>query len=737
MKRLKRTLKEALSVSATIIRMRVNNLPEFETPSGLAKAKTVEPVEIDFLALMYREMFEGGEKFLEIGEPCKGRLMVSGYGDFLLMAVPKEKALLIVPPHEHQREAFEHLWNNVAGDTGAEVLTPVTDDNSAVHESARPAPIEVPYAHEPARSPGKAPMIQDEDEASPFASNIAVASIPLAKTPPPPPVPAPSHLKPLEGFPKADKGEHGPRKQNSIPLAFDHPIEVAPQVYEPQAGSFDLDVFAPPLTNKEPEPKSAPVSDEKRLPFSTPPAQAKVNPDSFLEENAFSWNDRPGDGGPISKAGRENPPVKQQPAVTSGIFTPVPPREAAAPAHHDMDLFQTPLRAPAPAAEVKVEPQIHYGPAVASCGKAGQKPNPIDELIEQMVKRGASDMHLTMGESVCLRVDAEIVRLKNWIATEQSMPGLIEPIIPAAAKQEFLRRGEADFIYELEQKGRFRVRMYRERNGVATAVHHIPLAIPSPEKLGLSPAALKWCEAGKGLILISGPTGCGKSTTMATMIDHINIAKTKHIITIEDPIEYVFEQKLSLIHQCQAQSHPHRVKKALAGALKEDPDVIMIADLSNPGALKLALTTAENGHLVIGALPMVGAITTIDRVIEQFGETERSQIRNLLAENLLGIVSQILLKKKGGGKVAAMEVLVNNATVKGCIKEAKTHMIKSLLQTKKSEGNRLLNESLVELVKQGLIDPSEADGKTTDKAELMQLLQQAGIPMRMMGSQVA
>ena len=710
MKRLKRTLKEALQCNASIIRMRVNHLPEFETERGLAKAKTVETIDIDFLSLMFREMFDGGEKFFDILEPCKGRLMVNGYGDFMLLAVPAEKTLLIVPPHDRQRDVFEHLWKNVAGDTGAEVITPSQKNGETPkepdhgrHGNSHDVQ-QLPLSDAPQPDHPSSPQYEDIAQ---FIVKDVGPSIPAPGAVPPPPPPSPA-VKPLEVF--------------------------------PQGGNFELNWSLPPSSKDESHPIQSIAPEEKKIPLSVPSPVAKSQQSSLLEEKVFPWNDQVEvSKQPVKTAvNAETQHTKVQApksGMISGVLMSAPPRENA-PVHHGDDHPSTPSR-PQVAAPSKVETKILYCPTLAVSQEAAAGSHPINELLDQMVKQGASDMHMTLGEPVCMRVDGEIVRLKNWVATEQSMPQFIEPIIPAQAKADLLRHGQADFTYLMAAKGRFRLHLYREHHGVAAVVHFVPPVIPTAEKLELSPYLLKWCDIGRGLILITGPAGSGKSTTMAALVDHINATKTKHIITIEETIEYVFEQKLSLVHQVEASRSNHGLAAALNAAQREDPDVVMVSDLCDNDALDMALALVENGHLVIGATPTMGTIATLDRIIERHSEAQRPQIRNALAENLLGIASQLMVKKKGGGRVAAMEILANNATVKSSIKEGKTHMIRSLLQTKKSEGNQLLNEVLVELIKSGSIDPIDAYAKTSDKAELLQLLQQAGIPMRMIGLQVA
>ena len=722
MKRLKRTIKEALAQKASIIRMRVNHLPEFEAPSGLAKAKTVDPVDLDFLSLMYREMFAGGEKFLSILQPVKGRLAVSGYGDFMLLAVPAEKALLIVPPHERQREVFEQLWSSVCGDTNAEVIASgVNEDNSKVSNEA------------------KSPVTGEQKEEN-HRKDIAKVEIP--------PVPAPLKISaPPEGDEEAQDGLLTPNSLSSAPGKHGStstppgPAVVKPMEVFPQTGHSEASPL--PLAKAESN-RQGPADIEEKIgpvPSLHPPTNAEVS--SVEEEKVLTWDDtftaaRKPQVSP--SAGLEaNAAVALPPKapIVTGVFTPIHTREHLPDDHRNTEHMS--VRPSIEAQESCGSPggQIYYGPETTAVREAQHEPFPIDALLEQMIERNASDLHMAIGAQMALRIDTEIVRLKNWLATEQSMAQMIEPIIPPRAKADFIKWGQTSFSYSLAQKGRFRILLYRDYRGATAAVHFLPPEVPSTEKLELSPHVLKWCEAGKGLVLISGASGAGKSTTMAALIDHINATKAKHIVTIEETIEYFIEPRMSFFHYIETGAQNHGFAAALKTVLRQDADIVAVSDLSDPAAMDAALGLVENGHLVIGGIPALGAISTIDRVIEQYPEDQRMHIRNCLADSLLGIVSQLLLKKKGGGRIVAMEILTGNTTVKSSIKENKTAMIKSLLQTRKSEGNQLLNEVLVELIRNGVVDPMDAYGKTTDRTELLQLLQAAGIPMRTMTQQVA
>jgi twitching motility protein PilT len=260
-------------------------------------------------------------------------------------------------------------------------------------------------------------------------------------------------------------------------------------------------------------------------------------------------------------------------------------------------------------------------------------------------------------------------------------------------------------------------------------MRHIPQTILSAEQLSLPPAITKFCQLTKGLVLVTGPTGSGKSTTLAAMIDLINRQRAEHILTIEDPIEFVHSQKKCLVNQREVHRHTGSFARALKAALREDPDVILIGELRDLETVAIAIETAETGHLVFGTLHTNTAVSTVDRIIDQFPTDQQEQIRTMLASSLKGVVAQTLLKKKGGGRVAAHEILVLDSAVSAMIREGKNHMIASHMQTQKQEGNILLNESLLKFAKDGTVDPEDAFRKAVDKNGFIEACKRTGIKL--------
>lgn len=352
----------------------------------------------------------------------------------------------------------------------------------------------------------------------------------------------------------------------------------------------------------------------------------------------------------------------------------------------------------------------------------------IDKYFRLMVEHGTSDLHLCTGCKPMFRKDGSIVPLKadEELTAERSEKLLFE-ITPEKNLQEFKDSHDTDFAYELEGAGRFRANIFRDHKGVGGVFRLIPSEILTFEQLNLPLALKKFCQLHKGLVLVTGPTGSGKSTTLAAMIDYINKNRSDHIITIEDPIEFVHPNHRCLINQREVHTHTLGFKNALRAALREDPDIVLVGEMRDLETTHIAIETAETGHLVFGTLHTTTAISTVDRLIDQFPSGQQSQIRTMLSGALKGVVAQNLIKKKGGGRVAALEVLVVNAAVAMLIREGKTAQVMSIMQTAKKEGMTLLNEELARFVKEDVVEASEAYSKAVDKEGIIKALDAHGI----------
>jgi len=397
-----------------------------------------------------------------------------------------------------------------------------------------------------------------------------------------------------------------------------------------------------------------------------------------------------------------------------------------------------PLRLVASAAgdrvEATVTPKPAAHPAAATAPAAGAatpaRTFPIDELFHLTVARRASDLHLSTGEKPILRVDGAIERIEEWPAlTADEVRALIEPIAPPVNREEYAACHDTDFAYALAGVARFRANFFADRKGPGAVFRQIPAKILTAEELGLSPAILDLCRLTKGLVLVTGPTGSGKSTTLTALLDHVNTIRHDHVITIEDPIEFVHESRNCLINQREVGTHTTSFKRALRAALREDPDIVLVGELRDLETIAIAIETAETGHLVFATLHTTTAISTVDRLIDQFPPEQQAQVRTMLSESLRGVIAQNLCRKIGGGRVAALEVLVGTPPVANLIREGKTFQLPSIMQTGKKFGMVMLNDALLELVKRGLVEPAEAHAKAVDRPGFANQLKVAGIEL--------
>ena len=356
----------------------------------------------------------------------------------------------------------------------------------------------------------------------------------------------------------------------------------------------------------------------------------------------------------------------------------------------------------------------------------------IDSLFMAMCTAGASDLHLTSGMPPLVRKDGTMQPLDAAAAplAPEAMVALLDPIMPEKNRQEFEERRDTDFAYEIAGLARFRANVFMDRKGRGAVFRVIPSKILTAEQLGLSPAILQLCRLHKGLVLVTGPTGSGKSTTLCAMIDYINRERKDHIITIEDPIEFVHENKGCLINQREVHNHTSSFRNALRAALREDPDIVLVGEMRDLETVAIAIETAETGHLVFGTLHTTTAASTVDRVIDQFPPDRQAQIRVMLSESLRGVIAQNLCKKISGGRIAALEVLIVTPAVGNLIREGKTFQIPSMMQVGKSVGMVTLNDALMELVTKKVVAADEAYAKAVDKSGFEAALKRAGHAIR-------
>jgi len=336
----------------------------------------------------------------------------------------------------------------------------------------------------------------------------------------------------------------------------------------------------------------------------------------------------------------------------------------------------------------------------------------ITELLEFGVQQGASDCHLSAGEPPMIRIDGDLKKLDFPALTPEQVHALIYDIMSDGQRKVFEETRECDFSFALADKARFRVNVFMQRKGEAAVFRTIPTKILTMEDLGLPPIFKQLCEKEKGLILVTGPTGSGKSTTLAAMVDYLNSTYEGHILTVEDPIEFVHPSKKCLVNQRELGPHTQSFSNALRSALREDPDIILVGEMRDLETIQLALTAAETGHIVFGTLHTSGAPKTVDRVIDVFPPAQQAQVRAQFAESIEAVITQTLLKKKAGGRIAAHEIMTGTTAVRNLIREGKIHQIPGTMQVSQKDGMQTMDMALQTLVTRGVVTREEAQAKS-------------------------
>ncbi|HSR45744.1 MAG TPA: type IV pilus twitching motility protein PilT [Acidimicrobiia bacterium] len=352
----------------------------------------------------------------------------------------------------------------------------------------------------------------------------------------------------------------------------------------------------------------------------------------------------------------------------------------------------------------------------------------LDTLFRAMQEHGASDLHLVTGNPPIMRIDGELVRLKSPVLGDAALRPLLQEITPPSLWKTYSDLGDADFGYELEGVARFRANLFLQKNGSAAVFRLIPSHILTCTELGLPEQVGRLAQLRQGLVLVTGPTGSGKSTTLAAIIDEVNKTRTDNLITIEDPIEFVHKGIKALVSHREVGNHTESFAAALRSALREDPDVIMVGEMRDLETIRLALEAASTGHLVFGTLHTLNAAKTVDRIVEVFPSREQPQIRSTLADSLKAVIAQTLFKRVDQpGRIAALELMMCTPAIANLIREGKTFQIPSALQTGKKEGMRTMDASIVELLQAGKIDPIDALDKVLNDDSITPYLSQTGI----------
>ncbi len=446
---------------------------------------------------------------------------------------------------------------------------------------------------------------------------------------------------------------------------------------------------------------------------------------------------------PPPAARREPAALGAAVAAGASAVPPAPPNEPRAPAPPATPAIETIVGAARVAAPFAVAPVAPVAPAApapavpaapAASAASADVPAPqyqaaqraLGELLRALVLSKSSDLHLRVGEPPIFRTHGAMTRQ----ATAPLVPGQLEvmllAIMPERNRVEWQESGDTDFAYEIGGLARFRVNAARDRKGPIAVFRVIPAQIVTAEQLGLSKEVQQLCYLTKGLVVVTGPTGSGKSTTLCGLVDLINRTRTDHIITIEDPIEFVHESKKCVVTQRQVGAHTDSFRSALRAALREDPDILLVGEMRDLETVAIAIETAETGHLVFGTLHTTTAASTVDRIIDQFPGDRQSQIRVMLSESLKGVIAQTLCKRLQGGRVAAREILLATPAVANLVREGKTFQLPSIIQTSKQLGMLTMNDSLLDLVDRKEISADEAYVKSVEKVGLAAALKARG-----------
>ena len=426
----------------------------------------------------------------------------------------------------------------------------------------------------------------------------------------------------------------------------------------------------------------------------------------------------------LTQNGKISARIQAKTSVSNGT-SPAAPQPIAAAAQPLAPKQPAPRVQTPEASALPVEAPRAETPRPASTGNRAV--DKIEGLLRALVSNKASDLHLRAGSPPMLRSNGEISVLPGEaVLSSEEIDAMLNSLMLEQNRVEFKELNDTDFAHEIVGLARFRGNALRERRGTGAVFRAVPASVVTVEQMGISQEVQRLCHLTKGLVLVTGPTGSGKSTTLCALIDLINRTRSDHVITIEDPIEFVHESKKCLITQRHVGVHTSSFKHALRAALREDPDIVLVGELRDLETVSMAIETAETGHLVFGTVHTSTAVSTIDRVIDQFPPDRQAQVRVMLSESLKGVISQVLCKKIGGGRVAAREIMLSTPSVSNLIREGKTFQLPSVLQTSRRLGMVTMNDALIELVDTGLVEPQEAYLKATDKVGIINMLKQRG-----------
>ncbi|MDY6881729.1 MAG: type IV pilus twitching motility protein PilT [Desulfatiglans sp.] len=347
----------------------------------------------------------------------------------------------------------------------------------------------------------------------------------------------------------------------------------------------------------------------------------------------------------------------------------------------------------------------------------------IDAFFKLMNEQGASDLHLLAGQQPVLRIKGHLERVKYKVLDNDSLKAMLYEIAPEEKVKVFEETGDVDFAYEIPELARYRANFFEQQKGIGAVFREIPSTIKTVAELGLPKVLNRLASLPRGLVLVTGPTGSGKSTTLAAVINEANRTRREHILTIEDPIEFVHKSEKAVVNHREVGVHTRSFSAALRGALREDPDIILVGEMRDLETISLAIEAASTGHLVFATLHTSSAAKTVDRIIEVFPENQQQQVRNTLADSIRAVVAQTLFRRKDGqGRVAAVEIMIATPAVRNLIREGKTFQIPSMLQTGKKFGMQPLDDSIMEFLERGIITADDAYGKAEEKSKFLPYL---------------
>jgi len=427
----------------------------------------------------------------------------------------------------------------------------------------------------------------------------------------------------------------------------------------------------------------------------------------------------------LTQSGKIVAQIKPKGLSKNGVKPAAAPSQAAAP--EPVSSPSAPQSAPPVPRVEAARPEPTPMPTTRVTATGNRALDKIEALLRTLVANKASDLHLRAGAPPMLRLNGEIGPIPNEVALSSSeIDEMLSAVMLEQNRDEFKEINDTDFAHEIPGVARFRGNALRDRKGTGAVFRAVPAAVVSVEQMGISQEVQRLCHLTKGLVLVTGPTGSGKSTTLCALIDLINRTRSDHVITIEDPIEFVHESKKCLITQRHVGVHTSSFRHALRAALREDPDIVLVGELRDLETVSMAIETAETGHLVFGTVHTSTAVSTVDRVIDQFPPDRQAQIRVMLSESLKGVISQVLCKKIGGGRVAAREIMLSTPSISNLIREGKTFQLPSVLQTSRRLGMVTMNDALIDLVESKQVEPQEAYLKATDKVGILHMLKQRG-----------